>query len=78
MYYMGVHIHHWEVGILRGDRRRIVKYRDTLVVICVKMAAPISMPFGFALGLTQGIMCYMGFQIPMARGNFEGGKGGPL
>jgi len=75
---MGVQIHHWEGVILRGDWQPIVKCRDTLVVSCVKTAEPVEMPFGFVLGLTQGIMCYMGFQIPRGKGQFGGGKGGPL
>ena len=32
-------------------------------------------PLGYGLRLTQGTMCETGIQIPIERGNFEGGKG---
>jgi len=34
----------WDVAILRGKERPVVKHRDT-AVICAKSAEPIEMPF---------------------------------
>jgi len=37
-----------------------------------KTAELIKMPFGLRTRVAQGTMCYMGVQIPMRRGNFDG------
>ena len=71
-------------GNFDGERRSIVKYRDTLRSSVQKqLNVPIEMPFGLWTGLHPSNLVFdgsyvrWGFRSPMGRGNYKG-EGRPV
>jgi len=64
----------WEGAILRGKRRPIVKYRDTLRS-SAKTAKRIEMPFGLWARINRRNRVRWGPRSPIGRGKFKGKLG---